>query len=257
MVSCPPVAPCYSKTSGQCVGFEAYVEPTQTYAAPQQQAYGAQQQTYADQGAQQTSYRKLRSRTDSCPVDTIDTSGNAVGSTGRLVLWIGFGIFFLAAAYYMCMFYHFHFLNELEDEWALANRAQTELSQFLAAPTLHASLVCLVASLAYLTMASGIGFYTNCVNGRQMYYVRYIDWLITTPMMLLALCHFGNARTVLTNYLISMDILMILSGLIGATIDGGEKWVFFGVAMLFFLPVIYYLLVLYSQILDNRMYDFL
>jgi bacteriorhodopsin len=89
-----------------------------------------------------------------------------------------------------------------------------------------------------------------------MYYVRYIDWLITTPMMLLALCHFGNARTVLTNYLISMDLLMILSGLIGATIDGGEKWVFFGVAMLFFLPVIYYLLVLYSQILDNRVYDF-
>ena len=43
-----------------------------------------------------------------------------------------------------------------------------------------------IAALAYLTMAGGYG---NIIrdDGRQFFYARYIDWAVTTPLLLLDL----------------------------------------------------------------------
>jgi bacteriorhodopsin len=174
-----------------------------------------------------------------------------------VALWIGFGIFLAAAIYFLFQFVTFHYFDEIEVETKLVDDALSEAGgrKFLAAPVLHAGLVCLIASLAYLTMAAKMGFYARCFDGREFYYVRYIDWVLTTPMMLHALCHFGNARGDLTFYLLQTDVLMILAGLIGGTVDGGYKWGFFTFATLCFLPILYYLIVLRSQVLDNRIYN--
>merc|ERR1712167_335864 len=40
---------------------------------------------------------------------------------------------------------------------------------------------------------------------------------------------------------IVMDVFMIVAGLIGELIEGGERWAFFGFAMLAFIPVMWFL----------------
>merc|ERR1719321_884900 len=41
-----------------------------------------------------------------------------------------------------------------------------------------------------------------------------------------------------TLFLIFIDILMIISGLIGALVCSGEKWAFFGFSILCFIPIL-------------------
>merc|ERR1711982_203004 len=52
--------------------------------------------------------------------------------------------------------------------------------------------------------------------------------------------YIGNMSDNIWHYLFFNDILMIISGLIGSTVGGGDKWVFFGFSILCYLPVIYY-----------------
>merc|ERR1711879_1049696 len=78
---------------------------------------------------------------------------------------------------------------------------------------------------------------------------------ITTPMMLHALAYIGNMSDNIWHYLFFNDILMIISGLIGSTVGGGDKWVFFGFSILCYLPVIYYLCERKNRAIDNRIFD--
>merc|ERR1711934_223713 len=78
--------------------------------------------------------------------------------------------------------------------------------------------VTFIASLAYLAMATHHGFYTRCFDGPEFYYARYLDWVITTPMMLHALAYIGNMSDNIWHYLFFNDILMIISGLIGSPV---------------------------------------
>merc|ERR1711865_399901 len=70
-----------------------------------------------------------------------------------------------------------------------------------------------IASLAYLVMATGNGV-TTIDGGRPFLYARYIDWTLTTPLMLLDLC-----------------------GLVG----GSNKYLFFIFGMVAFMPIVYFL----------------
>merc|ERR1712232_1155121 len=110
-------------------------------------------------------------------------------------------------------------------------------------------------ALPYLAMATHHGFYTRCFDGREFYYARYLDWVITTPMMLHALAYISNMSDNIWHYLFFNDILMIISGLIGSTVGGGDKWVFFGFSILCYLPVIYYLCERKNRAIDNRIFD--
>jgi len=105
------------------------------------------------------------------------------------------------------------------------------------------TFICMFASLAYLTMASGNGVYTRPFDGREFFYARYIDWTLTTPLMLLDLLGFAGADSDTTTFLVGIDILMIVAGLIGSFFEGQEKWYFWGFGMLMFIPIVYYLLV--------------
>jgi bacteriorhodopsin len=105
------------------------------------------------------------------------------------------------------------------------------------------TFICMFASLAYLTMATGHGVYTRPFDGREFFYARYIDWALTTPLQLLDLLGFAGADTDTTCFIVGIDILMIVAGLIGAFFEGQEKWAFWGFGMLMFVPIVYYLLV--------------
>lgn len=101
-----------------------------------------------------------------------------------------------------------------------------------------------IASLAYLTMATGYG--ASAVNGQQFFYARYVDWTLTTPLMLIDLVYLANesAYTETVLHLVAIDVLMIIAGLIGA-LQGGQStsWMFFAFSMVFFSLIFYVLLV--------------
>ena len=81
----------------------------------------------------------------------------------------------------------------------------------------------LFAFTAYLVMALGAGRLTT-EGGRIFYYARYIDWSITTPLLLWSLVYSGIQgtgvkRNALIVALLGADIYMIVTGFIAGRTD--------------------------------------
>jgi len=242
---CPSHSPFFSKASCACHA------GIQTYDAPQ---YAAQ--SYGESSEPSNGYRKLGLQ---APDNTIDTRNNVLNRAATIVLWVVFGILFLLGVYFIRMYNHYEAIASSEDASAFGSldsktalkELDASLLYFLSAPCLVAGVVCLIASLAYLTMATGNGWYAKCDDGRMFFLARYIDWIITTPLLIHALAHFGNYTDENWHFCVGCDVIMIVAGLIASTISGGAKWLFFAISMLAFLPVIYYVCEHKDEI-DNR-----
>jgi bacteriorhodopsin len=242
---CPSHSPFFSIASCACHA------GIQTYDAPQ---YAAQ--SYGESSEPSNGYRKLGLQ---APNNTIDTRNNVLNRAATIVLWVVFGILFLLGVYFIRMYNHYEAIASSEDASAFGSldsktalkELDASLLYFLSAPCLVAGVVCLIASLAYLTMATGNGWYAKCDDGRMFFFARYIDWIITTPLLIHALAHFGNYTDENWHFCVGCDVIMIVAGLIASTISGGTKWLFFAISMLAFLPVIYYVCEHKDQI-DNR-----
>merc|ERR1719499_1320440 len=85
-------------------------------------------------------------------------------------------------------------------------------------------LVTGIATVLYMTMFSGAGYgyvkeLGHDINPHdtvdQFFYGRYIDWILTTPLMLWDLMA------------LAVDVLMIGFGAVGAQTPSAQKWVFF------------------------------
>lgn len=86
------------------------------------------------------------------------------------------------------------------------------------------AFVCLIAAVSYFAMANGQGIAE--VAGRSVYVPRYVDWLLTTPLLLLGLLMVGlpplaagedsRSRTSLVAGVLGADALMIVTGLLAA-----------------------------------------
>jgi len=100
-----------------------------------------------------------------------------------------------------------------------------------------------IATIAYLTMASGGGSIGGEGGVRQFFYARYLDWALTTPLQLLDVASLAGASNDSLLFLLLTDFLMIVAGLIGALAEGQVKWVFWFIGMWFFAPIVYYLVV--------------
>jgi hypothetical protein len=227
---CPPSAPFFSLESCAChAGIMAY-------------------------NGEYSGYRNLQV----APDNTIDTRKNVITRAGKIVLWVVFGIFFILGAYFIKMYQWYNSVAESTDGPVLYGIDDAKLNNsvfyFLANPSLIAGIVCFIASLAYLTMATGNGWYARC-DGRMFFFARYIDWICTTPLMLHALAHFAHATNDTWHFLLFSDILMIVAGLIASTVTGGFKWLFFGFSILAFLPILYYICALRDSVLDKTPYD--
>jgi len=195
-----------------------------------------------------------------CPPGFRDTDCDRLHN--RTVLWIAFGLLFLPALYFFTMAFNDKVVNDgLANPQSvaglingLANGAtDADILQFLDHVRLQRMIsgaICFIASLAYLTMALGFGFTVRCFDGRQFFYARYVDWAITTPLMLWEIMQHTEATDAQKYFLYAMDILMIVSGLIGALVDGSDKWAFFGFSMLCFCPVIWFICSLRESIVD-------
>ncbi|KAI0976750.1 bacteriorhodopsin [Xylaria arbuscula] len=107
-----------------------------------------------------------------------------------------------------------------------------------------------VASVAYFAMGSNLGQlpifaefrrpgsrWVRAAGTREVFYARYIDWAITTPLLLLELLLTAGVPTPTILVTLLADLFMIVCGLIGALTQTRYKWGFFsfGMAALFFI----------------------
>ena len=77
---------------------------------------------------------------------------------------------------------------------------------------------------------------------REVYWARYIDWSVTTPLLLLDLCLLAGLGGANILVAIVADVIMILTGLFAAfTVEEGPKWGWYAMACIAYLVVVYQL----------------
>lgn len=110
--------------------------------------------------------------------------------------------------------------------------------------------ITMVASVAYFSMGSNLGWTGIAVefqrsnpkvggNVRQIFYVRYIDWVVTTPLLLLDLLLTCGLPIPTIAYTILLNEIMVITGLVGALVKSSYKWGYFTFGCVAFLFVAY------------------
>lgn len=108
--------------------------------------------------------------------------------------------------------------------------------------------ITMVAAIAYFSMAANLGWTAIQVEFvrsnpkvgglmRQIFYVRYIDWFITTPLLLLDLLLTAGLPTPTIVYTILINEIMVVTGLVGALVKSSYKWGYFTFGCVAFLFV--------------------
>lgn len=110
--------------------------------------------------------------------------------------------------------------------------------------------ITMVASIAYFTMASNLGYASifvefarsnSKVSGatREIFYVRYIDWFVTTPLLLMDLLLTAGLPWPTVLYTILLDEIMVVTGLVGALVASSYKWGYYVFAMVALFGIAY------------------
>ena len=104
-----------------------------------------------------------------------------------------------------------------------------------------------VAMIAYYSMASNLGGSPIAIEFanysskpfRQVFWVRYIDWFVTTPLLLLDLLLLAGLSWSEIVVAIVADEIMIITGLVGALTPSSYKWGYYTFGNLAFFVVAY------------------
>jgi bacteriorhodopsin len=101
--------------------------------------------------------------------------------------------------------------------------------------------ITVIAATAYLAMAMGMGRMT--FNGEEVVVARYIDWLLTTPLIIALLGILAEANRSLIATLVGVDAYMIVAGLLGAIAEGlFASLIWWALGSVAFLVLLYLLL---------------
>lgn len=88
------------------------------------------------------------------------------------------------------------------------------------------TFVVIWSGLAYAALAMGQG--KTEAFGQTVYYARYIDWVVTTPLLLLSLVLTGkytvDMKGPITAGLLGTQVIMILTGLVAELSPEGPRW---------------------------------
>ena len=101
------------------------------------------------------------------------------------------------------------------------------------------ALISGIAAVAYVLMALEVGAVS--VGDRIVYVPRYIDWLLTTPLLLLYLAMLVDADRRLIGQTIAVNVVVILGGLGAALLSGVARFALFAVGGLAFVVLAYLL----------------
>ncbi|CEM37782.1 unnamed protein product [Vitrella brassicaformis CCMP3155] len=106
-----------------------------------------------------------------------------------------------------------------------------------------------IAGAAYVLMSLGYG--VTAVGGRELYYARYADWLVTTLLLLVDILLFAGVSWKPIVALCTLDVLMIGTGFLAVIVSTtAAKWSLYlsGVACL--LPIA---MILYQEATDTQL----
>jgi len=102
-------------------------------------------------------------------------------------------------------------------------------------------IITLVGALSHFSMASGLG--TLRQGDHIVFFMRSIDWIITTPLLLLNMALIAlprvPERTQLIVVLLGADIFIIITGSIGTFILSDDRWGWFGASTVGFVIMFY------------------
>lgn len=107
---------------------------------------------------------------------------------------------------------------------------------------LSALMIALVSGTVYMSVALGYG--KTVVGGTEVYYARYLDWVITTPLLLFALAMTAMHRSkhkdkTLVAALMGTDAFMILTGLVADLTTGPARYIYYIVGVVAFLVILW------------------
>jgi len=235
--NCPAHARCQNKLTGECSAPQVMYEDNHEY--------------YGDEKATEPT----------CPEDSLDTDHVRLGS--RTALWVGFGLLFGPAIYVWWITFHDPLYTALKAGAKNTDMLTpfqediiTDILNLLTGVKKHRFIsfaILFIASLAYLVMALGYGYHTTC-DGRQFYYARYIDWFLTTPLILYEILGRAKVHDHEKFFVIFMDLIMVVAGLIASLVVGNKKWVFFAFSVLSFLPILYFLCQLREKLISKHFF---
>jgi len=237
--NCKPQSPCFNPSTGTC---------SQSFGDITPQPYDGSQlpQQYASQEVQQAGYygqlrrlveydqkfsqddgflqRHFQCSNTMCPSGSfMCTSCWKTGHTTEMVNWAMFGIMLFAT-----ILFAFQGLRH-DDSFAEVSRVIPFMS----------SSITLMTSIAYLIMATAHGFIQSCPDTKPSYYIRYLDWIITMPIMLLLLSFIKALPIESRCFVVFLDIIMVFSWAMGAAVTIGTKWIFFAFGLLCLLPILF------------------
>jgi len=160
-----------------------------------------------------------------------------IGEAGKKTLWVVFILMFISSL-------GFYWL-------AFRTPVQKRLFHVIT------SLITTFATISYFAMATGDGnaFAHTVVHHvhnhtpdvydhvyRQVFWARYIDWAVTTPLLILDLAFLAGLNGANIIVAIVADILMVLLGLFAAYgHSDGQKWGYYAMACVAFLVIVYQL----------------
>lgn len=107
-----------------------------------------------------------------------------------------------------------------------------------------------ISTFAYYAMLSGQGWLIT-PSCRQLFYVRYLDWFVTTPLILLNLGMIVGADMVTIIAICAADMLMIFGGFMGSVSSGHIKWLWFSLSLLIFAPIVYVMIRGFRSLVDR------
>ncbi|KAI9805609.1 MAG: hypothetical protein M1826_004757 [Phylliscum demangeonii] len=162
-----------------------------------------------------------------------------IGKLGSRTLWVVFVLMLLSTIVF----------------GAMAYRVPVQKRLF----HLLTTFITLFATVSYFAMASGDGYsFSRTVNRtshkhgpdteqnifRQVFFARYIDWTVTTPLLLLDLAFLAGLSGANILVAVVADVLMVLTGLFAAYgREGGQKWGYYTISCAAYLVIVYLLAV--------------
>ena len=87
-----------------------------------------------------------------------------------------------------------------------------------------------IATFSNYAMLSGQGWLIT-PGCRQMFYVRYIEWMATTPLILLVLGMLAEADVAYILAVMAATAMMCFGGLMATISSGHIKWLWFTIAL--------------------------
>ncbi len=110
------------------------------------------------------------------------------------------------------------------------------------------------SALAYMAMALGQGMVE--VENQIAFYARYLDWIVTTPLLLISLSLVAMYRVkkdiILIAGLVAADIIMILTGLIADISKGNLRYLWFIIGIIGFFVSLYIIWIPLVKIADSQ-----